>query len=116
LQKQRPIRTLTESSQNNEEVRGMFDRWLEPLKSLGARRNTIEPVGASDHLSFIDVGVPAFNPIQDYVNYDVRTHHTNMDTVERLDEKDIRQAAVVMATFAYQAAMLDRKIPRNTAK
>jgi len=102
--------------QNNEEVRSMFDSWLEPLKILGARRNTIEPIGASDHLSFIDAGVPAFNPIQDYVNYDVRTHHTNMDTVERVDEKDIRQAAVVMATYAYQVAMLDRKIPRNTAK
>jgi carboxypeptidase Q len=80
------------------------------------RRNTIEPVGASDHLSFIDAGVPAFNPIQDYVNYDVRTRHTNMDTVERVDEKDIQQAAVVMATFAYHAAMLDRKIPNNVGR
>jgi hypothetical protein len=102
--------------QNNEEVHGLFDGWLDPLKSLGVRRNTIEPIGASDHLSFIDVGVPAFNPIQDYVNYDVRTRHTNMDTVERVDEKDIQQAAVVMAMFAYHAAMLDRKIPNNVGR
>jgi carboxypeptidase Q len=102
--------------QNNAEVRSLFDGWLDPLKSLGVRRNTIEPVGASDHLSFIDAGVPAFNPIQDYVNYDVRTRHTNMDTVERVDEKDIQQAAVVMATFAYHAAMLDRKITNNVGR
>jgi hypothetical protein len=86
---------------------------LEPLKSLRARRNTIEPVGSIDHLSFIAAGVPGFNPIQDYGNYDVRTHHTNMDTIDRVDEKDIQQAAIVMATFAYHAANLDRKIPHK---
>jgi len=99
--------------QNNEEVRGIFDSWLEPLKSLGARRNTIEPVGSTDHLSFIDAGVPGFNPVQDYVNYDIRTHHTNMDTADRLDLNDITQAAIVMATYAYNAANLDRKIPHK---
>jgi carboxypeptidase Q len=98
--------------QNKEEVRPIFDGWLEPLKKIGARRNVIEPVGSTDHLSFIDAGVPGFNPIQEYGNYDIRTHHTNMDTVERLNVEDLRQAAVVMATFAYQAANLDRKIPR----
>ena len=98
--------------QNQEEVRPIFDGWLEPLKTLGARRNVIEPVGSTDHLSFIDAGVPGFNPIQDYVNYDIRTHHTNMDTVERVNVDDLRQSAIVMATFAYQAANLDRKLPR----
>ena len=98
--------------QNQEEVRPIFDSWLEPLKSIGARRNVGEPVGSTDHLSFIDAGVPGFNPIQDYGNYDIRTHHTNMDTVDRLDVNDIRQAAIVMATFAYQSAMADRKLPR----
>ena len=98
--------------QNQEEVRPIFDSWLEPLKSIGARRNVGEPVGSTDHLSFTDAGVPGFNPIQDYGNYDIRTHHTNMDTVDRLDVNDIRQAAIVMATFAYQSAMADRKLPR----
>ncbi|MBZ5557794.1 MAG: M20/M25/M40 family metallo-hydrolase [Acidobacteriia bacterium] len=97
--------------QNNEEIRGIFDSWLEPLKSLGAKRNTIEPVGSTDHLSFIDAGVPGFNPVQDYVNYDIRTHHTNMDTEDRLDINDIKEAAIVMATYAYNAANLDRKLP-----
>ncbi len=102
--------------QNQEEVRPIFDSWLEPLKSIGARRNVGEPVGSTDHLSFTDAGVPGFNPIQDYGNYDIRTHHTNMDTDDRLDVNDIRQAAVVMATFAYQSAMTDRKLPRPVQK
>ena len=99
--------------QSQEELRPIFDGWLEPLKSLGARRNVSEPVGSTDHLSFIDAGVPGFNPIQDYGNYDIRTHHTNMDTVDRVNVDDIRQAAIVMATFAYETAMLDRKLPRK---
>ena len=98
--------------QNQEEVRPIFDSWIEPLKSLGARRNVSEPVGSTDHLSFTDAGVPGFNPIQDYGNYDIRTHHTNMDTNDRVAVSDIRQAAIVMATFAYQSAMTDRKLPR----
>ncbi|HEV3196281.1 MAG TPA: M20/M25/M40 family metallo-hydrolase [Bryobacteraceae bacterium] len=102
--------------QNSQAVKPLFDAWLEPLKSAGARRNIIEPVGSTDHLSFIDAGVPAFNPIQDYVNYDVRTHHTNMDTVDRLDVKDISQAAIAMAWYAYNTAMADERIPRPAAK
>ena len=97
--------------QNNEAVRPIFDAWLEPVKELGARRNNIEPVGSTDHLSFIDAGVPGFNPIQDYVNYDIRTHHTNMDTVERVQERDIQQAAIAMAWFAYNAATRPERIP-----
>ena len=81
--------------------------------SRRAHATSIEPIGSTDHLSFIDAGVPGFNPIQDYVNYDIRTHHTNMDTVERLQETDIQQAAIVMATFAYQCAKADQKIPRQ---
>jgi carboxypeptidase Q len=102
--------------QNQEEVRPIFDGWLDQLKGVGARRNVSEPVGSTDHLSFTDVGVPGFNPIQDYGNYDIRTHHTNMDTVDRVSVDDIRQAAIVLATFAYQSANLDRKLPRPVQK
>lgn len=102
--------------QDSKAVQPLFDAWLAPLKDLGARKNTIEPIGSTDHLSFINAGVPGFNPIQDYVNYDIRTHHTNMDTNERLQESDIQQAAIVMATFAYQCAMADQKIPRAAAR
>ncbi|HEY7284696.1 MAG TPA: M20/M25/M40 family metallo-hydrolase [Vicinamibacterales bacterium] len=101
--------------QNMQSVASLFDAWLAPLKDLQARRNVIEPVGSTDHLSFTDVGVPGFNPIQDYVNYDIRTHHTNVDTIDRVNTADIRQAAIVMATFAYRSAMADQKIPRPAA-
>jgi carboxypeptidase Q len=102
--------------QNNEAAKPVLDGWLAPLKELGAKRNVIEPVGATDHLSFTEAAVPGFNPIQDYVNYDMRTHHTNMDTVDRVDVAQIRQAAAVMAWFAYRAAMADHKLPRTGAK
>lgn len=102
--------------QNREEVRPIFDAWLEPLKEFGARRNIIESLGNSDHVAFNDAGVPGFNPIQDYTNYDVRTHHTNVDTVERLQEKDIRQAALVTAWFAYNAANTSQKFPHAAGK
>jgi hypothetical protein len=103
-------------AQNDAAAKRMFDTWLEPLKESGARRNSLEPVGSTDHLSFIAAGVPGFNPIQDYVNYDVRTHHTNMDTEERVNIADIRQAALMMAAFAYDAAMAGQKMPRPLAK
>jgi carboxypeptidase Q len=102
--------------ENSEAVRPIFDAWLAPLLDIGARRNVIEGVGATDHLSFIAAGVPGFNPVQNYENYDVRTHHTNMDTPERLRQQDIRQAAVVMASFAYRAGVADQKIPRAARK
>jgi len=102
--------------QNREDVRAAFDAWLEPLKPIGARRNVTESIGNSDHVTFNDAGVPGFNALQDYTNYDIRVHHTNMDTVERVEIQDIRQAALATAWFAYRAAQADRKIPRRAAK
>ncbi|HKE29291.1 MAG TPA: M20/M25/M40 family metallo-hydrolase [Bryobacteraceae bacterium] len=103
-------------AQNDEKAKSVFDRWLEPLKEYGARRNTLEPIGSTDHLSFIGAGVPGFNPIQDYTNYDVRTHHTNMDTADRLNVTDIREAALMMAAFAYNASITDAPFPRQSTK
>ena len=97
--------------ENRELLLSLFDQWLNPLRQFGARRNILEPIGATDHVSFNEVGVPGFNPIQDYTNYDTRTHHTNMDTADRVQIHDIHEAALVMAWFAYQAAMADHKIP-----
>jgi len=97
--------------EENEAAKLIFDAWLEPFRDLGARRNIIQGIGNTDHLSFIRAGVPGFNVVQDYTNYDVRTHHTNMDTFERVREADLRQAAIVMASFAYHASMRQEKIP-----
>jgi len=103
-------------AQSDPAAKQIFDAWIEPLNESGARRNVLESVGSTDHLSFIAAGVPGFNPIQDYVNYDIRTHHTNMDTAERTSVADIRQAALMMAAFAYDAAMADQKLPRPKTK
>lgn len=97
--------------ENNEAVQPIFDAWLEPFRDLGARRNIIQGIGNTDHLSFTRAGLPGFNPVQDYVNYDVRTHHTNMDTYERVRPADLQQCAVVLASFAYHAAVRAERIP-----
>jgi hypothetical protein len=102
--------------EGNEAVRPLFDAWLEPLRDLGARRNVTQGIGNTDHLSFIRAGVPGFNPVQDYVNYDVRTHHTNVDTFERVRPADLQQAAIVLASFIYHAAVRQEKIPSGAAK
>src|SRR6476646_6838395 len=72
-------------------------------------RNT----GSTDHVSFDNVGLPGFQFIQDEVEYDTRTHHTNQDVYERLQREDLNQASVVIATFVYQAAMRDGLLPRK---
>jgi hypothetical protein len=101
-------------TEGNAGAKQLFDAWLEPFRDLGARRNVVAGIGNTDHLSFIAEGVPGFSPIQEYAGYDVRIHHTNMDTMERMKPDDVKQAAIIFATFAYQAAMRDAMIPRVT--
>ena len=72
-------------------------------------RNT----GGTDHLSFDAVGIPGFQFIQDPLDYETRTHHSNMDTYERLQAEDLAQAALVEAIFVYNAAMRDQMLPRK---
>ena len=97
--------------QGQPEVAPLFDAWLAPFQDIGARRNVTEhrQHGSSQ---FHGARLPGFNPIQDYADYDVRTHHTNMDTFERVGEKDMAQSAVISASFAWHAAMRDEMIPR----
>jgi carboxypeptidase Q len=98
--------------QGNEAVKPIFDAWLAPFRDLGARRNVIDRIGSTDHLSFTALGLPGFNTIQDYRDYDTREHHTNMDFFERVGGDDLKQAAIVLASFAWHAATRDAKIPR----
>jgi hypothetical protein len=98
--------------EENPAVKPIFDAWLAPLRDLGARRNVTQKIGSTDHLAFTALGIPAFNSLQDYVDYDARIHHTNMDFVEAVKPDDLKQAAIVLALFAYQAAMRDERIPR----
>ncbi|MDO1447354.1 M20/M25/M40 family metallo-hydrolase [Rhodocytophaga aerolata] len=100
--------------QGNEALRSIFQAWLEPFKDMGATTVTIRNTGGTDHQSFDAVGLPGFQFIQDPVDYNTRTHHTNMDTYERLQEEDLKQAAVIVASFVYHTAMRDQKLPRKT--
>lgn len=98
--------------ENNAAAKSIFDAWLAPFKDLGARQNILPGIGNTDHLSFKDVGIPGFTPIQDYTNYDVRLHHTNVDTAEYVKVDDLKQNAIVFASFAYHAAQRAERIPR----
>jgi len=99
--------------EENAEAKSIFDAWLEPLKDLGARRNVMAKIGNTDHLAFTALGLAAFNSLQDYVDYDTREHHTNMDFADRVKTSELQQNAIVLATFAWHAAMRDQKIPRT---
>ena len=100
-------------AQENAAAVPIFESWLVPFKDLGATAVTMRNTGGTDHLSFDAVGLPGFQFIQDEVEYDTRTHHTNMDVYERLQREDLMQASVVIATFVYQAAMRDGMMPRK---
>ncbi|MEP6991325.1 MAG: M28 family peptidase [bacterium] len=100
-------------SEGNAAAKAVFDTWLAPLSDLGGRRNIMEKIGSTDHLSFTALGLPGFNTIQDYAEYDSRMHHTNMDFYERVNPEDLKQAAVVLATFAWQAAARQESFPRT---
>ena len=88
--------------QQNEAAKRIFDAWLEPLRDMGARRNVIEAIGSTDHVPFDEIGVPAFNVIKDFQNYDVRTRHTNADLPDAVKPEDLRQSAVFMAVMTWQ--------------
>jgi Zn-dependent M28 family amino/carboxypeptidase len=98
--------------EENAAAKAIFDAWLDPFKDLGARKNVIGKITNTDHLSFTALGVPAFNSLQDYVEYDQREHHTNMDFADRVLTADLQQNAIVLASFAWMAAQRDQKIPR----
>ena len=99
-------------SEDSAPAKALFDAWLAPLRDVDARKNVTAGITNTDHLSFKAVGVPGFTPIQEYATYDVRTHHTNVDTYERVREQDLRQNAVSLAWFAYNAAMMSERFPR----
>src|SRR5208337_1874080 len=99
--------------QENASIAPIFAQWIEPLKDLGVTTLTLRNTGGTDHENFDAVGIPGFQFIQDPMDYDARTHHSNMDTYERLQPADLKQIAVVEAIFVYNAAMRDKRIPRK---
>src|ERR1700680_736858 len=87
--------------QGNESVAPIFQGWMEPFKNLGMTTLTIRNTGGTDHTSFDAVGLPGFQFIQDPIEYDSRTHHSNQDVYERIQPSDMMQNAVIVATFVY---------------
>ena len=101
--------------QGNEAVRPIFRQWLQSFRDLGATTLTISNTGGTDHLAFDAIGLPGFQFIQDEIEYDTRTHHSNQDVFDRIQAEDMKQAATIMAAFVYQTAMRDQKLPRKPA-
>jgi len=99
--------------QGNEAVRPLFRRWLAPFREMGATTLSIANTGGTDHLSFDAVGLPGFQFIQDEIEYETRTHHSNQDVYDRIQADDMKQAAAIMAAFIYNSATMDEKLPRK---
>jgi carboxypeptidase Q len=98
--------------EGNDPARVIMTEWLKPLAGIGAIMPSPGHIGATDHLSFLEVGVPGFQAVQEYINYDVRTHHTNADFAERIEPNALKQAATVMAAVLYQASMREGTFPK----
>lgn len=99
--------------QENEELRSTFRSWLAPFKDLGASTVSVSNTGGTDHQAFDGVGLPGFQFIQDGIEYFSRTWHSTNDVWDRSQEEDMKQAAILMAAFAYNTAMMDEKLPRK---
>ena len=99
--------------QGNEMVAPLFNAWMEPFHDLGMNTLTIRNTGGTDHLSYDAVGLPGFQFIQEPMDYDTRTHHSNQDVYERIQEPDMKQMAVIVASFVYLTANRDEMLPRK---
>ncbi|MDB5201166.1 MAG: family metallo-hydrolase [Ferruginibacter sp.] len=99
--------------QGNEKLRSTFTEWLKPFNDLGAQTVTISNTGGTDHQAFDAVGIPGFQFIQDEIEYNTRTHHTNMDSYDHLIAADLQQAATIVAAFVINTANRSEKLPRK---
>jgi Zn-dependent M28 family amino/carboxypeptidase len=99
--------------QGNEAVAPIFREWMEPFRNIGMTSLTIRNTGGTDHLSFDAVGLPGFQFIQDEIEYDTMTHHTNLDAYDRLQPADMMTNATIAAAFAYLTANRDELLPRK---
>jgi carboxypeptidase Q len=99
--------------QGNDPMRPVFEAWFKPFQDLGAGTISIRGTGGTDHLSFDAVGLPGFQFIQDPLEYDSRTHHSNMDVYDRVQQADMMQMAAIVASFVYNAANREELLPRK---
>ncbi len=99
--------------QDNDMVRPIFAAWLEPFRDLGATTLTIRNTRGTDHVAFDEVGLPAFQFIQDPLDYSTRTHHSNMDVYDHVEAGELMQGATIIASFVYHAATREEMLPRK---
>ena len=99
--------------QQNDRVRPVFEAWLKPFADLGATTITIRNTTGTDHQSFDGVGLPGFQFIQDPLDYGSRTHHSDIDVHDHIEESDLMQAAAILASFVYHAATREEMLPRK---
>ena len=99
--------------QSNAAAGPIFQAWLAPFKDLGANTVTIRNTGSTDHVAFDAVGIPGFEFLQDPIDYGARTWHSNQDTYDKMSPEDLKQAAVIVASFVYNTAERDEMIPRK---
>ena len=99
--------------QANAAVAPIFEQWIEDLQDLGVSTLGPRATQGTDHVSFDRIGLPGFQFMQDRLEYNSRTHHSNMDFFDRVQRDDMLQMSVVVAVFAYDTAMLDERLPRK---
>ncbi|WP_225870969.1 M28 family metallopeptidase [Pedobacter frigiditerrae] len=99
--------------QGNAAVKDIFQAWLTPFADLGAKTITISNTGGTDHQAYDGIGLPGFQFIQDPMDYNTRTHHSNMDTFDRLDMDDLKKSATIVASFVYHTSERAEKLPRK---
>jgi Zn-dependent M28 family amino/carboxypeptidase len=99
--------------QGHDAMRPVFEAWFKPFQDLGAGTISIRNTGGTDHQSFDAVGLPGFQFIQDELEYNARTHHSNMDVYDRVQRADMAQMAAIVASFVYEAATRPEMLPRK---
>jgi hypothetical protein len=100
-------------TQGNFAIAPIFAQWIAPLKDMGVTTITTRNTGGTDHLAFDALGLPGFQFIQDPMDYETRTHHSDMDTYDRLHPADLMQAAIVEAIFLYNTSEREAMMPRK---
>ncbi len=99
--------------EGNDAIRPLFERWMAPFRDMGVTTLSLRHTGGTDHLSFDDAGLPAFQFIQDPLDYGTVTHHSDMDTYPHAIQEDLMQASAVIATLVYDIANREQMVPRK---
>jgi hypothetical protein len=100
-------------TQGNYGIAPIFAQWIQPLQDLGVTTITNRNTGGTDHLSFDALGLPGFQFIQDPMDYETRTHHSDMDTYDRLHQADLEQSAIIEAIFLWNTSQREAMMPRK---